>query len=373
MSEESVAGPAVYNEAEEVTMRRSTPILPDRWRKASILEFLTLVWLVSGSGAFAARGNTFSPNPGATAVAIEFGPGGGSRSRYVYQIFGDGRLQGQRFDSESRRPVKLWSTRLSRSQLAELERDVFESGLGELDANRMNAIVASRGPVAHSMDAPTLLIAIAPEWGTDGTRGAPTSSLVLEGGAAFASLHQDVPELGAAHRVLQLLELAREPAGESAPVATWNRRADALILEIASYSPNSPNWRIARLYGDGALVVSDSPTRIPSSFTREFGVRFQPPKVEALWQDIQESGVYEFNKPLFDARMRATGKGERSASEAAPTYFKFFWIESASHSERVNEFTLTYGGYEHTWYPEVPELAAANRLVQQLLSLQKSP
>ena len=141
MSEESVAGPAVYNEAEEVTMRRSTPILPDRWRKASILEFLTLVWLVSGSGAFAARGNTFSPNPGATAVAIEFGPGGGSRSRYVYQIFGDGRLQGQRFDSESRRPVKLWSTRLSRSQLGACAAETVIWGVPSpsRSANRVDA------------------------------------------------------------------------------------------------------------------------------------------------------------------------------------------------------------------------------------------
>jgi len=354
-------------------MRRSSPTLPERRRKSSLLVVVGLVWLHSGAGVFAARGNTFSSNPGATAVTVELGPGGDMRSRYVYQIFGDGRLQGQRFDGESRRPVKIWSTRLSRSQLAELERDVFESGLGELDANRMNAIVASRGPVAHSMDAPTVLIAIAPEWGTDGTRGAPTSSFVLEGGAAFAKSHQDTPELGAAHRLLQLLELAKEPAGESAPVATLNRRADALVLEIASYSPDFQNWRIARLHGDGALVVSDSPTRIPSSFTREFGVHFQPPKVEALWKDIQASGVYEFNKPLFDARLQATGKGAMSASEVAPTYFKFFWIESASNSERVNEFVLTYGGYEHTWYPEVPELAAANRLVQQLLSAQKAP
>lgn len=151
------------------------------------------------------------------------------------------------------------------------------------------------------------------------------------------------------------------------------READICVIEVASYWSNEQFWRTARLYGDGRVELRDSPTRDQSKILREYSGQLSDQEFELLWQDLVESGLYEFDKDSFLEKERATGKGPRGASQSVPTHLKFSWKDPSTKVERTNSLVLTYGASETLVYPEVPEYAAASRIIRRLLDSSDLP
>lgn len=157
---------------------------------------------------------SFSLDPTTAVICVSTGAGGDTLDRYEYRIFGDGRIAAQRFNGENRSPLNSWSAYLSHEELADLERDVIDSKLYAFDEERQRAAIAAKGPQPHTADAPALKITVTLQ---EGPKGSPTEvsrSFSLRGGAGFAHKHKDIPEYGAAHRLMKLLTRAEEPTAQ---------------------------------------------------------------------------------------------------------------------------------------------------------------
>jgi hypothetical protein len=157
---------------------------------------------------------------------------------------------------------------------------------------------------------------------------------------------------------------------ESAPSVGFSTEAIARILEISSQSFQTNEMRVAKLFGDGRLEVSDFDLRDLNHAKRQFYWQLDPEALEAVEDEIATAELHLFTEAVGKAKEGATGRPMPSVDDAGPVRFKISWLELGpgnDKTERITNFALSYGGTESKIYPEIKEYAAAQRLIMRLL------
>ncbi len=150
----------------------------------------------------------------------------------------------------------------------------------------------------------------------------------------------------------------------------FSREATTRILEISSQSFQTNEMRVARLFGDGRLEVSDFDVQDLAHAKRQFHWQLDPELLQAVEDEIAIAGLHLFSEAVGKAKERATGRPMPSVDDGGLVRFKISWFDVGAgkgKTERATSFDLAYGGTEARIYPEIPEYAAAQRLILRLL------
>ncbi|MEO7793965.1 MAG: hypothetical protein ABIV06_04270 [Thermoanaerobaculia bacterium] len=182
-------------------------------RKILVLLPLLICMSAASEAAVATEG-AFSTDPGDCIITI-FSQGGEATERYLYRIFGDGRVEGNRYNGRSQVPARTWTANVDPAELASIQGDILRSGLVSFNEERQQQAIASTERKPHvETDAVTTLLTFTLT--TEETRpSGPTHQVLLGGGSAAALDYPEVPEYAAAGRLLKLLGAVREPLLET--------------------------------------------------------------------------------------------------------------------------------------------------------------
>ena len=172
--------------------------------------------------------------------------------------------------------------------------------------------------------------------------------------------------------VMALLAFLLGPTlfAKSSPKVDFSSQSTARILEISSQSFQTNEMRVAKLFGDGRLEVSDFDLQDLAHAKHQFHWQLTPEVLEAVEEEIATAELHLFSEAAGKAKERATGRAMPSVDDAGPVRFKISWLEVGegnSKTAKRTEFGLMYGGAESKIYPEIPEYAAAQRLIMRLL------
>lgn len=175
---------------------------------SAVVFFALLLGTSTGAVATATTEASFSTDP-ATCVVSIFSQGGGAPERYLYRIFGDGRVEGNRYNGLSQVPARTWSSQVDPAELAAVEGDALQSGLIAFSEEKQRQAIAASG---RKHPAETDMVNTLLTFNLQTKAGSPeTHQVLLEGGSARASDYPEVPEHAAALRLLRLLKGAQEP------------------------------------------------------------------------------------------------------------------------------------------------------------------
>lgn len=175
---------------------------------SAVVFFAMLVGVSTGAAPTATTEATFSTDP-ATCVVSIFSQGGEAPERYLYRIFGDGRVEGNRYNGLSEVPARTWSSQVDPAELAAVEGDVVQSGLVTFSEEKQRQAVGASG---RKHQAETDMVVTLLTFNLQTRAGSPvTHQVLLEGGSARASDYPEVPEYAAALRLLRLLKGTQEP------------------------------------------------------------------------------------------------------------------------------------------------------------------